>query len=209
MRGTRISWLTDVHVNGISPAQAGNPTPLHSIPAKSWDHPRPCGEHAKLLSVSNCPAGSPPPMRGTHDHDNTKHGGNGITPAHAGNTNFKAIFFRCSWDHPRPCGEHKSLEGRNIGTIGSPPPMRGTHGIKRTRQERSGITPAHAGNTYGVDVMGSDVRDHPRPCGEHNISTTKCSFIQGSPPPMRGTLRLLRKFEDKYRITPAHAGNTI
>ena len=111
-------------------------------------------------------------------------------------------------DHPRPCGEHARHALSIFSNLGSPPPMRGTHGIKRTRQERSGITPAHAGNTYGVDVMGSDVRDHPRPCGEHNISTTKCSFIQGSPPPMRGTLRLLRKFEDKYRITPAHAGNT-
>ena len=68
------------------------------------------------------------------------------------------------------------------------------------------ITPAYAGKSL-CDQLGVQVRrDHPRLCGEKQL--TSLSGIQqiGSPPPMRGkgiVNELSRKLD---RITPAYAG---
>ena len=68
------------------------------------------------------------------------------------------------------------------------------------------ITPAYAGKSFGVPLLDSGIKDHPRLCGEK--CQTKCwkSARIGSPPPMRG--KVLDGYKDNpyYRITPAYAG---
>ena len=51
--------------------------------------------------------------------------------------------------------------------------------------------------------------DHPRTCGENNLSKSFSIIAPGSPPHMRGKPELL--YRDLYgnRITPAHAGKTF
>ena len=69
-----------------------------------------------------------------------------------------------------------------------------------------GITPAYAGKRrirYRCQDKG---RDHPRLCGEKFSSASQAAQKEGSPPPMRGKGYCTRRFEMRYRITPAYAG---
>ena len=109
-------------------------------------------------------------------------------------------------DHPRPCGEKRSLPRKLLGGGGSPPPMRGKAYMKRRLKCYARITPAHAGKRPYVQFAHTLYEDHPRPCGEKWARQVIPKHIVGSPPPMRGTaaghaVRLLIR-----RITPAHAG---
>ena len=131
-----------------------------------------------------------------------------ITPAYAGNTlavlHGRGLF----GDHPRICGEHSCVAGGGMRVIGSPPHMRGTPQIASSLGERIGITPAYAGNTRANRTTGTDIKDHPRICGEHRLGLTPPTGSTGSPPHMRGT-RLGRTIGGDARgITPAYAGNT-
>ncbi len=87
--------------------------------------------------------------------------------------------------------------------------MRGTRDVVNIIWECRRITPAHAGNTKCLKEKLRVKRDHPRACGEHTsiFSASKCCL--GSPPRMRGTLDILVANIDRFRITPAHAGNTL
>ena len=70
------------------------------------------------------------------------------------------------------------------------------------------ITPAHAGNTLCLQLVGLLCRDHPRTRGEHKAAGLSPLAPIGSPPHTRGTL--CADWIDMYGtgITPAHAGNT-
>ena len=93
--------------------------------------------------------------------------------------------------------------------LGSPPHMRGT-GLKRSwTRHITRITPAHAGNSNGFVIIGRKVGDHPRTCGEQLASMSVTFFNQGSPPHMRGTVDFFGFEFQEYRITPAHAGNSV
>ena len=50
--------------------------------------------------------------------------------------------------------------------------------------------------------------DHPRTCGENKTRIFCPSIVPGSPPHLRGKLRLIRYHEQNRRITPAPAGKT-
>ena len=71
-----------------------------------------------------------------------------------------------------------------------------------------GITPAHAGNTRSNPVRLPVRRDHPRACGEYFPGRCRRGNRRGSPPRMRGIPFPLKNNGNRYRITPAHAGNT-
>ena len=72
---------------------------------------------------------------------------------------------------------------------------------------KRGITPAHAGNSRGPCGGRNCSGDHPRTCGEQNPGDKSLTILRGSPPHMRGTgISVARKI-NRYRITPAHAGN--
>ena len=133
----------------------------------------------------------------------------GITPAHAGKTNFCERFSNPDGDHPRACGENDALEAVELFVRGSPPRMRGKHCGANQSQAAQGITPAHAGKTQGRERRPEKVGDHPRACGE-NLDHDHCRlFTKGSPPRMRGKPPLFCYTTRAEGITPAHAGKTL
>ena len=106
MRGT-LEWARDNGYSvGIIPAHAGNThySPVNAV--HPWDHPRACGEHKSDFGLIIGELGSSPRMRGTPFHVSVRQNGNGIIPAHAGNTRKNKRLRLYSRDHPRACGEH-------------------------------------------------------------------------------------------------------
>ena len=86
MRGTRAGRMGYATGHGIIPAHAGN-TVQHEVRSIAFgDHPRACGEHAAAKSAADPSGGSSPRMRGTHSDSAPGTNGDGIIPAHAGNT---------------------------------------------------------------------------------------------------------------------------
>ena len=69
--------------------------------------------------------------------------------------------------------------------------MRGKATVVDVPAKSVGITPAYAGKSYQLLRMGYAVVDHPRVCGEKLDNTTSATINQGSPPRMRGKVRLI------------------
>ena len=89
----------------ITPACAGKRLLRSPFSASARDHPRVCGEKTGLSSrISPC-GGSPPRVRGKVATLTFFRLFSGITPACAGKSKFKNIFFHGCKDHPRVCGE--------------------------------------------------------------------------------------------------------
>ena len=86
--------------------------------------------------------------------------------------------------------------------------MRGTRGGFDVVSLEAGIIPAHAGNTHRFADGISRHWDHPRACGEHQLSGLQLRGLQGSSPRMRGTLGVEIDCDAERGIIPAHAGNT-
>ena len=93
-------------------------------------------------------------------------------------------------------------------SLGSPPPTRGTPTISSLLSVVTGITPAYAGNTITRSFLSVQSEDHPRLRGEHLQAVYNLPLRLGSPPPTRGTLKLMYTRLTRCRITPAYAGNT-
>ena len=68
------------------------------------------------------------------------------------------------------------------------------------------ITPAYAGKSYRARSRGTLSKDHPRVCGEKQMSVTHIPYIEGSPPRMRGKAIKIDSLVMRTRITPAYAG---
>ena len=130
-------------------------------------------------------------MRGKEERVKEETEENGITPAHAGKSGVSCeIVDRC-WDHPRTCGEKfcHSLQDRPYQ--GSPPHMRGKVNKIILNFSCLRITPAHAGKRLLRLWLMQCVQDHPRTCGEKALIDTEHGRAKGSPPHMRGKVKLL------------------
>ena len=86
--------------------------------------------------------------------------------------------------------------------------MRGKLYLDLAKENSFGITPAHAGKTLPAHLFVQFGRDHPRACGENGMVRVWTNVRSGSPPRMRGKLLRNRGDEQKFGITPAHAGKT-
>ena len=71
------------------------------------------------------------------------------------------------------------------------------------------ITPAHAGKSKPKSFLFFLGRDHPRTCGEKYGYESVQRAMCGSPPHMRGKVRLSNSGEKIIGITPAHAGKRL
>ena len=91
---------------------------------------------------------------------------------------------------------------------GSSPRMRGTRSQFTTIDNDGGIIPAHAGNTCIFSTGCTRCWDHPRACGEHELSIPRKFTNSGSSPRMRGTHVIYDGEQILVGIIPAHAGNT-
>ena len=86
--------------------------------------------------------------------------------------------------------------------------MRGARRPPCACRSSLGIIPAYAGSTRATARSPSIAWDHPRVCGEHDVSSDREGFAVGSSPRMRGA-RIYRRIEvKKVGIIPAYAGST-
>ena len=147
-------------------------------------------------------------MRGTRTPDLFCCNVIGIIPAYAGNTWHSGQRPIRRRDHPRVCGEHRMRGCWTRPISGSSPRMRGTLRTCGSSTATPRIIPAYAGNTQ-VHMAGRvPLWDHPRVCGEHNMSRAGLAVNQGSSPRMRGTLVRGLLGGRQTGIIPAYAGNT-
>ena len=84
MRGKVVRAIPDILRKRITPAYAGKRPSSHVKTPSSQDHPRLCGEKAKITSKIVVTPGSPPPMRGKAKKPEIASFSPGITPAYAG-----------------------------------------------------------------------------------------------------------------------------
>ena len=175
---------------GITPAHAGNSGDSMEPKYPDGDHPRSCGEQTEPERGKLQDLGSPPLMRGTVvERILTKRVAR-ITPAHAGNSLQSYTLYGRVQDHPRSCGEQWRLSPYPAQVLGSPPLMRGTVCKIPQKRHRTGITPAHAGNSRLIYHHVERYGDHPRSCGEQPRIRRQRSSGSGSPPLMRGTVHI-------------------
>ena len=130
MRGKRFFLGFPLPKTRITPEHAGKTTLLQSQSTGLKDHPRACGENARLQQKMPLLNRSPPRMRGKLPSIICGSASTRITPAHAGKT-------------------HTLIDCR-VRRGGSPPRMRGKLKPDFGRDGRSRITPAHAGKTNGL-----------------------------------------------------------
>ena len=147
-------------------------------------------------------------MRGKLISYDAGRGEYGITPAGAGKTRCCDCQRIEAWDHPRRCGENALILSATTGESGSPPQVRGKHNVYRLRDRTNGITPAGAGKTLAGVKFEAVHKDHPRRCGENMHLRRAVDCDTGSPPQVRGKLRVTSDFRNVVGITPAGAGKT-
>ena len=111
-------------------------------------------------------------------------------------------------DHPRVCGEKEINRNIKYRPTGSPPRMRGKVPEWRYGFSTARITPAYAGKSRQGQESELKPWDHPRVCGEKNMSVHTISSNIGSPPRMRGKDTKICDNSARVRITPAYAGKS-
>ena len=170
------------------------------------DHPRGCGDMAPVRKNPRKSHGSPPRVRGHALSIGQGSRCNRITPAGAGTCYPGGTCPAAPWDHPRGCGDMRSLSGTAGADWGSPPRVRGHVCILPVGPGIAGITPAGAGTCLpGYRHMGT-AQDHPRGCGDMELALTAVSLFEGSPPRVRGHVFEKATFGRDSGITPAGAG---
>ena len=147
-RGIQPRLTLPLVLIGITPACAGNTRSRRQPGEIPRDHPRMRGEYTDVCALEDGTQGSPPHARGIRTVLAVDSVHQGITPACAGNTECRLLFWVSVRDHPRMRGEYYlSIPGMRF-CLGSPPHARGIRGHALGSNRQSGITPACAGNTY-------------------------------------------------------------
>ena len=192
----------------ITPACAGKSSLTSGyIPARG-DHPRVCGEKCFSFCYIFWHLGSPPRVRGKAIAAIGLDTINGITPACAGKRATPSARASNCRDHPRVCGEKRTGTPRAAAHSGSPPRVRGKGKRTVASTTESGITPACAGKSAAECIIGGQIRDHPRVCGEKREADSKLLALQGSPPRVRGKEGNQERVCGDVGITPACAGKS-
>ena len=169
MRGAPLSAMSGAFSGGIIPADAGSTVMMMATRRKTRDHPRGCGEHKPILTITDLIQGSSPRMRGALVNEVFRSWPKGIIPADAGSTCWTRAVRHKDKDHPRGCGEHVHRECAGDKARGSSPRMRGARGYGSCLPGRVRIIPADAGSTPGSYNSMPYPGDHPRGCGEHPL----------------------------------------
>ena len=132
----------------------------------------------------------------------------GIIPACAGSTPSYRLRLDQARDHPRMCGEHRSVLVLSHLALGSSPHVRGALGADCRPLWMSGIIPACAGSTVNYHYRQLKAGDHPRMCGEHYCCCSVCFSSPGSSPHVRGAPIFSDETWLNTGIIPACAGST-
>ena len=163
IHGLGIADLDDV---GIIPALAGNTRGRGGAAALHRDHPRSRGEYSRPRWRGSPAQGSSPLSRGIRGWVAARTGGQGIIPALAGNTCWRAWMIHPHADHPRSRGEYS---------------LRAAH-----THENSGSSPLSRGILCSAGAGPSDDVDHPRSRGEYWRLSLPRWEERGSSPLSRG-----------------------
>ena len=107
------------------------------------------------------------------------------------------------------CGENTCFSPSLLASSGSPPRVRGKHSIHAFPPYTNRITPACAGKTRWSPLRAFPAWDHPRVCGENALDARACPQCVGSPPRVRGKLKVPSRAHPRPGITPACAGKTL
>ena len=142
-----VGYLAGTDSTGSSPRVRGTRVGRHVDYGAVVDHPRVCGEHAILAEGIKSVVGSSPRVRGTPLFVIFAPLNMGIIPACAGNTSADDEDPCDLRDHPRVCGEHRSVKFFRPRSLGSSPRVRGTLYGYMAVAATNGIIPACAGNT--------------------------------------------------------------
>ena len=208
VRGKDAAGIEPNVAVGITPACAGK-SPFQRLRLHFLrDHPRACREKPKLTSSPGSIMGSPPRVRGKAVGHRDRHIRPGITPACAGKRSYARARSTHSQDHPRVCGEKRSVLMPKFSDRGLPPRVRGKEHHLPPCHAVLGITPACAGKSSTGPRRCPAAPDHPRVCGEKSSFTDTPSRAMGSPPRVRGKGDLLPHDNSGRRITPACAGKS-
>ena len=186
MRGKDSERYAERTLLRITPACAGKSGP-HTGPGKpSQDHPRVCGEKARMAVSCFAIRGSPPRVRGKAVAACDTCQARGITPACAGKRALTLNLAALVKDHPRVCGEKCITLSPTFASKGSPPRVRGKGACGACEIDDEGITPACAGKSKVVNESVRIPQDHPRVCGEKSPWLKERLSASGSPPRVRG-----------------------
>ena len=91
---------------------------------------------------------------------------------------------------------------------GTSPRMRGKPWFALTLNTPLGNIPAYAGKTRGEKDAGQFGEEHPRVCGENNVSAEVEGLKNGTSPRMRGKPAQSHQPDASTRNIPAYAGKT-
>ncbi len=171
-------------------------------------HPRVCGADMQTEFCGKSLSGSPPRVRGRLFLPARSFTTGRFTPACAGQTQLQSCITGDNPVHPRVCGADVQLFHPSPMLSGSPPRVRGRRksGISISRGVR--FTPACAGQTIRHSPARMPNSVHPRVCGADSHVSGFRSRHFGSPPRVRGRLQSVREKQDRFRFTPACAGQT-
>ena len=106
VRGIHIGSFGEGVYKRITPACAGNTGGKNDAKRSKQDHPRVCGEYQNPNVIHPTNSGSPPRVRGILSGNVLGASAGRITPACAGNTQYRQYPCAYCGDHPRVCGEY-------------------------------------------------------------------------------------------------------
>ena len=173
-----------------------------------WAHPRVCGENLATVRTPWAFSGSSPRVRGKLIFAAARCRGEGLIPACAGKTVLHQAWGYSSGAHPRVCGENFRLSRLRNSSGGSSPRVRGKLVPTGLLAGGSGLIPACAGKTKGLDMPESEEGAHPRVCGENPGLVRLWISASGSSPRVRGKLNSERTVLGQAGLIPACAGKT-
>ena len=129
-------------------------------------------------------------------------------PAYAGKTQKPCSPPWCASEHPRVCGENKSLCADCPMLHGTSPRMRGKPYTVVDYCYSGRNIPAYAGKTGAPPDTPRLHSEHPRVCGENAVRASVMAGISGTSPRMRGKHGRSRAQPRRSRNIPAYAGKT-
>ncbi len=153
VRGKQSPRLPHGSRGRITPACAGKTLAGIDIEICGSDHPRVCGENGPQPFLGTLCFGSPPRVRGKRPWRYPLPSPPRITPACAGKTERYTLDDGLLADHPRVCGENRSVKRFFIVNSGSPPRVRGKLAAGVCVRVELRITPACAGKTHTKGVI--------------------------------------------------------
>ena len=110
--------------------------------------------------------------------------------------------------HPRLRGELFACHKLSFALFGSSPLTRGTPRPMPVYSVPGRFIPAYAGNSSRISGILPESPVHPRLRGELLGYVQNLTFLFGSSPLTRGTLKAVGVIRENLRFIPAYAGNS-